>query len=420
MSAGAEKIVFFDYHHSPLTCHPWRKTKLIARSATANEIDDKKPREVPSTLDYEAKPDIVGTEVTVFEEYCKWDGALTGCNNYRNFPWHHVRTIVEIKSDTVDESERQTATYVGDLHQSRPDMAGAYGLYASSKDYSIHWGDCTGAYKSLHFPWSNLDPLIQFVESLYRPPQGHRDAHDQTVQLDLSHAEGGVFVPDDPRWRFPLLPGCSFCVIFVAPELSRGTRIFQQQNYPDEQKAPLIIKDVYVPKSGRRYREVEMLQRLHSGQKGPLEGCLRAMELKFDREVHTPLWPNLEARRKEWLLCFDTGKIIVQSPSILQFLEATFDSLEHEQFLAGCIHTAVLTEFKVHRAAFERGVLHRDVSPGNVYIDPLHVHIAGCVDLQGVKIPELYCFPASESPMFIGCILDRSQSCSLLYLYMLH
>jgi hypothetical protein len=184
------KRLFFYYHHSPPTCHPWRKTTLIAQPTTANETDDKKPRKVLFTLDYEAKPDIVSTVATVFEEYCKWDGAHTGRNNYRNFPWHHVRTVAEIKSDTVDESERQTATYVGDLHQSRPDVAGAYGLYASSKDYSTHWGDCTGAYKSLHFPWSSLDldPLIQFVESLYRPPHGHCDSHDQTIELDLSHA----------------------------------------------------------------------------------------------------------------------------------------------------------------------------------------------------------------------------------------
>ena len=52
-----------------------------------------------------------------------------------------------------------------------------------------------------------------------------------------------------------------------------------------------------------------------------------------------------EVRQKQRLLCFDTGKIIVQSSSVLQFLEATFDSLEREQFLAGCVHTwAVLTE----------------------------------------------------------------------------
>jgi len=337
LSAGAEKIVFFDHHHSPLTCHPWRKTKLKAQSAAANETYDKKLPEVPSLLDYEAKPDIVGTEATVFAEYFKWSGARTNRQNHRNFPWHHVRTIVEIKPNTVDESERQMAMCLGDLHQSRPDVAGAYGLYAGLKDYSIHWGDCMGAYKSPHFQWSNLDPLIQFVESLYRPPHGHRDAHDQTIELDLSHAEGGVFVPDDPRWRFSLLPGCSFRVILVDPERSRGTRIFQQQNYPDEQKAPLIVKDVYVPESGRRYGEAAMLQRLHFGRKGPLEGCLRATELKFDREVSTPLWPKLEVRQKQRLLCFDTGKIIVQSSSVLQFLEATFDSLERERFLAGYV-----------------------------------------------------------------------------------
>jgi hypothetical protein len=103
LSAGAEKIVFFDHHHSPLTCYPWRKTKLIVQPAAANETDDKKLPEVPSLLDYEAKPDIVGTEAT---EYCKGNGARMNLQNHRSLPWHHVRTIVKIRSNTVDESER--------------------------------------------------------------------------------------------------------------------------------------------------------------------------------------------------------------------------------------------------------------------------------------------------------------------------
>ena len=256
-------------------------------------------------------------------------------------------------SSTIDESGRLTAMCVGDVHQSRPELAGAYGLYASSKDYSIHWSDCTGAYKSPNFQWSHLDPLAQFVESLYRPPHGHCDAHDQTIKLDLSHAEEGVFVPGDPCWRFSILPACSFRVIFVAAVHSRGTRIFQQQNYQDRQRAPLIIKEAYVRVSG--HGEAEMLQRLHST--GTLQGCLRAIELEPGLSARTPHWPEQEARQKQQLLCFDTGETVVQSRSVLQFLEAIFDSLEREQFFAGCVHTwAMLIEsLKVHRAALNRG-----------------------------------------------------------------
>jgi hypothetical protein len=112
--SGAGEIVFFDHHHSPLTCHPWAKKKLAA----ASETDDKKLPEVPSNLDYLAKPDLVGTEATVFKVYCLGNDARTNLQNNQHFPWHHVRTIVEIKSDTVDGSERQMATYVGDVHQS--------------------------------------------------------------------------------------------------------------------------------------------------------------------------------------------------------------------------------------------------------------------------------------------------------------
>jgi len=331
-----------------MTCHPWRKTKLTAQPAVANESNDKK-LEIWPQLNYKAVPDLVGTEATLFKQYHKWKDARTKLSNSRGFPWHHVRTIVELRSDTVDKSERQTATYTGDIHHSRADLAGAYGLYASLKDYSIHWSDCTGAYKSPRFQWSNLDPLIQYVKSLYEPPDGHRDAHDQTVELDLPPAGEDpprVFIPDDPHWRFTTLPHCSFRVTFVGPVHSRGTRVFEQQRYPEEQKAPLIVKEVYVPEPGRRYDEAGMLKELH--KKGPLQGCLRGIRLEPGPTARTPIWPTkggAEAKQKQRLLCFDTGKILDKAPSVLGFLEATFDSLEREQFLAGCIHTqAVLTE----------------------------------------------------------------------------
>ena len=82
-----------------------------------------------------------------------------------------VRTIVEIKSGAVDESECQTATYAGDVHQSPPDLVGAYGLYASSQDYSIHWSDCTSAYAS-RFQWSNLDPSSNLLNPYTDRPMG--------------------------------------------------------------------------------------------------------------------------------------------------------------------------------------------------------------------------------------------------------
>jgi len=68
------------------------------------------------------------------------------------------------------------------------------------------------------------------------------DAHGQSVTLDLSCAEPKPFVRGDPRWRFTMLPTCSFGMIFVASAHSRGTRIFRQQDHPDEQKAPSSSK----------------------------------------------------------------------------------------------------------------------------------------------------------------------------------
>ena len=221
LSTGAGKIVFFHHHRM----------------------------EVPSLLDYGAKPDIVGTEATVFGEYHKGHGARTNLQIHRGF--------LGIMSE---QSSRLSRT------------------------------------RSMSMWEASI--LNQFVESLYRGLRGHRDAHDQTIGLDLSHAEGRVFVPDNPHWRFSMLPACSFRVIFVAPAHSRGTRIFNSRII-EMSRRPLIIKEVYVPDSGRWY-EAEMLKRLHStGQNGPLQVCLRAMEPEPRPTVRTLQWPDQEARQPD-------------------------------------------------------------------------------------------------------------------------
>lgn len=403
---GSALIYFFDHHHSPLSCHPWGKTNLMNPRAISAETDDNQHPEISSLLSYQAKPDIVATEYPVFQEYAEWKGCQTPAGNYRNFPWHHTRTIVEIRSSSVEDSECQTGTYAGDVHQSRPDLAGAYALYASKEAYSIHWSDCTGAYKSPRVPWTNLDPLLQFVQSLYRPPPAH-DAHDDTIELDLTqNGNQCAFVPSDPHWRFPrMLCDFTFRVIFVGPMHSRGTRIFEQQDPPPKQNGPFIVKEVYVPISGRRYDEATLLKDLHS-QGGYLPGCLRGIDAEPAPTVRTPEWPTQEARQKHRLLCFDTGLTISHSESVLEFLKAIFDNMESELFLVGYITYMYSVDRKsaVHRAAFNLGVLHRDVSPGNVYIRPRLVNVQACANLE---IPQWCREPAPGKPEFINCILQR-------------
>ena len=305
------------------------------RSISAETDDSQRPK-TSSLLSYQAKPDIVATEYSVFQQYAEWEGCWTPSGSYRNFPWHHVRTIVEVRSSSVEDSECQTATYAGDVHQSRPDLAGAYALYVDKKQYSIHWSDCTGAYKSPLVLWNNLDPLLQFVQSLYRPPPGH-DVHDDTIELDLTqNGDQRAFVPNHPHWRFPrMLRNCTFRIIFVGPMHSRGTRIFEQRDPPPAQNGPFIVKEVYVPLSGRRYDEAKLLKDLHS-QNGYLPGCLRGIDGEPAPTVRTPQWPGQEAREKQRLLCFDTGLTISQSESVLEFLKAIFDNMESESFLVGC------------------------------------------------------------------------------------
>jgi hypothetical protein len=98
-----------------------------------------------------------------------------------------------------------------------------------------------------------------------------------------------------------------FRVTFVAPAHSRDTRIFQQQDCQDEQKVPLIVKEVCVPKSGRRHEEAEMLERLHSsGQNGPLRGCLRAVESGPCPTARTSQWRRSSQKTQLSMICGST------------------------------------------------------------------------------------------------------------------
>ena len=195
VTAGADKIVFFDHHHSEMTCHPWRKTKLTAQPAAANESNDKK-LEIRPQLNYKAVPDLVGTEATLFEQYHKWKDARTKLSNSRGFPWHHVRTIVELKSGTVDKSERQTATYTGDVHHSRADLAGAYGLYASLNTPS------TGVIAQVHTSLPVSSGLTSILSSNTSNPYMNRP---MDIVMHMTRPSSSIYLPPG---RTPL--ACSF------------------------------------------------------------------------------------------------------------------------------------------------------------------------------------------------------------------
>ena len=302
----------------------------------------------PRLLDYEAKPDIVATEATVFEEYREWNSSRTGAQNYQGFPsTMSVQSLSFSRTRSMSRSAKRLRMWgtctshdqtwrvltacmrvqritpsTGVIARVHTCILGSSGLALILSSNLLH-------------PYT--DHPMDIMMRMTRPSSSSSESKNslcETIHTD-------VFACFQIRFSFPHDICCSSAF--------KGTRIFQQHNFRDTQKVPLIIKEVYVPESGRPHGEAEMLKYLHSNdrkdQEGPLWGCLRAIEPEGRLIVRTPEWADEEARVKRRLLCSDTGKIISRSNSVLQFLEATFDSLERERFLAGYVtYLAVLTK----------------------------------------------------------------------------
>jgi hypothetical protein len=290
--------------------------------------------------------------------------------------------VGEVKPRRDSKGPSQVAAYAGFLNQARPDKPGVYAISLSPRHYRILWSDPSGLSSSEDIQWDDLGPLISYVFSLYKPPEGHVK-FDPTISLD---DERDFML--SPRWtvkfRDKLYPLCK--VIFVGLPWTCQSWIA----ISDTDNGRRIIKDQYQAK-GRRYDEGELFDKLQRGHEDtPALGCVHVECHGVVEGIQTP---NATTRRRKKRVVMTTiGESLYNCKSIFHFLKVMYDALEGLILLSFCVLFSKCS--LAHRwILFAKGVLHRDISINNILLPDNNLLESKTLDI-------------SPRPKFIGEVLN--------------
>ncbi|KDQ26399.1 hypothetical protein PLEOSDRAFT_1105302 [Pleurotus ostreatus PC15] len=260
--------------------------------------------------------------------------------------WSDLETVVEVKNEhEYLDGITQLAAYLGLANQARPDKVGIYGLITSPSGYQIQYSDAGGLTTSPFSDWEHLVPLASYVYTLYFPLPG-RPRCDPTITRSSTRIE------DKPTWdvtfKGETYPACQ--VKFVGQPWKRMTWVAQTAG-----KYPTVIKDSYWA-YGRTFKEGELYDLLQAEGK-PAPGFVRMITHGDVFNAEGPITSiNIEPhvyRVKTRLIMGTSGDPLAKTPSIQHFLMAMYDVLECHRW-----------------AVKERNIIHRDISPANIMINP--------------------------------------------------
>ncbi|KAI0076434.1 hypothetical protein K474DRAFT_1662954 [Panus rudis PR-1116 ss-1] len=313
--------------------------------------------------DYKEVPDILA--LRKFNELAEY--SFTTKKNpqlrYRHLPYHRVLSVIESKTEyTMRQGRPQAVSYMLSHMDARPDMPGLYALTVNPNFYQVLWGDASGICASPTLSWSDTDPLIAYVRSLYRPPAAHQlrdpSIHSPTLApLSTESDQQRILWSVDHHGK--TYPRCH--VIFNGTTLGRRTAVFS--SYDESSKSTVIIKDYYKDVK-RRFDEVELINRIH--EDGLVPGVVRLLDtdtsecdvkLPDGTPIATPrpASETVRHRTKKRVVMLSTGEKLYQAKSVKDLLMAIYDAVE------------------VHRTmVIQRRVLHRDVSIHNMMMYPQH------------------------------------------------
>ncbi|KAF9497834.1 hypothetical protein BDN71DRAFT_1444258 [Pleurotus eryngii] len=308
-----EPIVFVDHHTAYLRHHP-------------NGY-------------FDCSPDIPAVLKSRFSTY----PSTTPC---KCVEWPDLETVVEAKNEhEYLDGITQLAAYLGLANQARPDRVSLYGLITSPRGYQIQYSDAGGLTTSPFSDWEHLVPLASYVYTLYFPLPG-RPHCDPSIIRSLTRTAG------KPTWdvtfKGETYPACE--VKFVGGPWKRMTWVAQTAG-----DYPTVIKDSYWA-YGRTFKEGELYDILQSDGK-PAPGFVRVIthgDVFYEEGPITSI--NIEPhvyRVKTRLVMGTSGDPLAKTPSIQHFLMAMYDILEAHRW-----------------AVRKRNVIHRDISIGNIIINP--------------------------------------------------
>ncbi|KAJ3486971.1 hypothetical protein NLI96_g3845 [Meripilus lineatus] len=317
-----------------------------------------------AAFNYEDHEDIIATSrpMSTFHRF------LGDTTDFRSVTLYDAISLIECKPLRVFGRE-QIASYAYELFEVRPEISGAYTLWARPQHYEIMWVDASGIVVSPQFTWSDLTPLRHYVWSLYNPPDTHFPL-DTTMKRHIGNPS---------LWSFHLETNdyCNMKRTFIGSPYGRRTNVYVS-SAELHQDSVVVVKDSY-PSDEYHDFELEGIKYIH--EHGVFPGVVRILPSGGSGPVF-PVIKTLSAVRtsvntnrvKHRLVLGSTGQDLLQASSVLEMLMAIFDILEGEcaSFVSLVYaHHSRLT--LVHRALFKRrNILHRDMSIYNILIRPQH------------------------------------------------
>ena len=171
------------------------------------------------------------------------------------------------------------------------------------------------------FGWDVLQPLVCYIYSLYKPPDGH-------LMFDKSPTlEHGLDLSGDPLWRIQFkgedYRNCR--VLSVSPPWFRTSWVAVGQNSVNKM---VVIKDQYHT-IGKRHIEAEHFKSIQSGIPGNVyEGLVHVCAAGYVEGVFT----QGQHCQKTRIIMETLGDSLWNCNSLLEFFKVMYDTLE------GCIH----------------------------------------------------------------------------------
>ncbi|KZV94218.1 hypothetical protein EXIGLDRAFT_835099 [Exidia glandulosa HHB12029] len=349
---------------------------VVESHENASDVDDivvfTNPWTQPTKGDYlgiNTKADVI----SFVADYAKLRTALTGVAYCEAMYWQHGLSVGDLEAEN-EECNGQIMDYVVALKRYRPDLTEVHAFQAEKKSLYLCTLSPAGMWSSGALPVHELDGWIAHVLLAYRS----HELRDRTVRcVDMER-----FV----RWDLELGNRTLVLAPFEAGDVpGRNSWIAMEVDVPtsitahDEdqvRKAFLELPPAGVVKvswqgTRRLVREGQLLGEAHAD--GWIPGLVRTGDyhpgprlsstaasasnlpvIGSDSELVTaPVVSDIE-RQKTFLELRSIGQPLSRCTDPLHFIKVIYDAIE------------------THLHLWEKGILHRDISWGNVMCNPIH------------------------------------------------
>jgi hypothetical protein len=301
--------------------------------------------------------------------------------------WGSIEMAIEFHSaeKTPEERLSQAATYVLYLLEARPDLVSALGLLVEPKHLDFLFCNADGI-KILRL--SDEEHYLQVLSAVVQYlNDGQTKNLDSTLSRTWCTDRFDVSVPNgrtslgDSEGELTQFKNCTLC--YSRNPFGRRPNVFTTES-GNQVHAIRVIKDQYIRK-GRRWTEKEILDKIHTSGTYPA-----VVRMCFAGTI-----PNAgcgdRIRVRMALQDYGTDFLSLKTPR--DAIYALYDLLEGQCSIASC-GSVVFSSCLVTRSLyFDRKILHRDISPGNIMIRELG-------DTEVIDTCP------SSSPVFIRHLLD--------------